>query len=231
MADNENGRNGNRKDRQSQFGTRQPLILYRLIARRYRPVGILLFLMGVVALLPLFIAELRGGIQLLTFETLAVLGFVSLLTGAVLTITSIFRERRAYVQCMPHFFLINTAGKRVAIAYQRIQQVRTVKVGTVFPKDTLKGRDLTLVKQMIGDLGLEIVLNDFPLPQREMRRRLHKLLISPRETGLIIVVPVPQQLSIELETFQSRAREQAAEKARYLDPIERMRFQEPSKLR
>jgi hypothetical protein len=40
-------------------GAKHELLVYRFIGARYRPAGVLLFIMGIVALLPTFIPALR----------------------------------------------------------------------------------------------------------------------------------------------------------------------------
>jgi hypothetical protein len=55
---------------------------------------------------------------------------------------------------------------------------------------------------------LEVVLSDFPLPEKQLRKRLHKFFFSARsERGFVLIVPRPESLKFEIDTSISRARE------------------------
>src|SRR4051812_37397631 len=118
------------------------LIVYRFIARRYRPAGMLLILMGILAILPAFVEPLRRLVGVITPEQLAIIGTAALVLGLGLFIGSILGERQAYVQCLPQFLLINTMFNRVFVSYQRINSTQPVQVARVFDIKTIKkGRE------------------------------------------------------------------------------------------
>ncbi len=210
----------------SPYGSKHPLLVYRLVARRYRPMGVLLFALGLLAQLPWFVPELRLRGTILTYEQLAYFGLGLLTVGALIWIISIFRARRAYIQCLPQYLVIRTPSSLVAVAYQRFNEIKTVKVGDMFAKRDLKSAEWTFIKPLRPSLALEAVVADYPLAEKTVRRRLSKFLFSPREQGFLFIVPIPSKLALEIDSFASRARESRTDAQRqYLDPIQRAQYQ------
>ncbi len=208
------------------IGTKHPLLVYRFIAIRYRPAGVLLFLVGLLALLPWLIPQLRFQSAILNYNQLAILGMGALIAGAGLWILTIFMERRAYVQCRPDYLVIRSAFHTVAVAYQRFNTIQPVQVGRVYSIKEIKGREQTFIKPLAGDTALEAVVSDFPVSEKRLHRHFSRFLFSPREKAFMFIVPRPQQLSIELNSFIQRARDaRSEEQTRYLDPIERLKYQ------
>ncbi len=207
-------------------GTKHPLLVYRFIAGRYRPAGVLLFVIGLLALLPWLIPQLRFTNSILNYNQLAILGMGAMIAGAGLWILTIFMQRRAYVQCRPEYLVIRTAFHTVAVAYQRFNTIQPVQVGRVYNIKEIKGRERTFIKPLAGDSALEAIVSDFPVSEKRLRRHFSRFVLSPREKAFLFIVPRPQQLSIELNSFIQRARDTRAEdQLRYLDPIERLKYQ------
>ncbi len=212
-------------------GTRHPLLVYRFIARRYRPAGVLLFVMGLFALLPWLIPALRFKNAVVGYTTLAYIGLGSLILGAIVWIVSLRIERRAYVQCNPQYLVIRAPFHSVAVAYQRFNSIQPVQVGRVFEVKSIKGRERHFIKPLSAETAVEAEVSDFPVPEKRLRRNLSRFVLSPREKGFIFIVPRPQQLSIELNTYMQRAMDQrGTDQQRYLDPIERLKYQDANKL-
>src|SRR5438874_13336423 len=97
-------------------GGKYPLLVYRFIGRRYRPAGILLFVAGLLALLPWWIVELRPKNFILTYQQLAYVGIGAMVLGLLILALSLRIERRAYVQCLPQYMLIRAPFHSVAVA-------------------------------------------------------------------------------------------------------------------
>ena len=208
-------------------GEKHPLLVYRFIARRYRPAGVLLFVMGLISLLPTVVPALRFKNSFLNYTQLSYVGIGALIGGAGLWILSLFMERRAYVQCRPEFFLIRTATHSVAIAYQRINTVQPVQVARIWNMKDIKGRERTFIKPLAGETALEAELKDYPVSEKRLHRHFSRFLFSPRATGFIFIVPKATQLSIELSTYTQSALDQRdSDQQRYLDPIERLKYQD-----
>lgn len=200
-----------REGSETKTGIKYPLVVYRLLARRYRPVGVLLVAVGALAQLPRYLPELRFAEAFITYEQLSVIGLAALLSGLGLFVVSLLEGRQAYAQCLPDYLLINSAGGRVACAYARINTTKLTIPRDALETKNVRGRDKVLIKwlsKVHKDRVLEIELADYPLPERQIRKRLHPFFFSVRlERGLVLIVPSPDRLKFEIDTAISRARE------------------------
>jgi hypothetical protein len=184
-----------------------------------------MFLVGLIAQLPVLVSELRPRHTFITYEQLSLIGLLALAIGLVFLIASWLEVRRAFIQCRPEYLLINTASGRVAVAYQRFNTLKSVKVADIFRPNEIKGRERTYIKPLVGAVAVEALVSDFPIPEKRLKRRLSRFLLSTRDKGFIFIVPRPSDLSFEINSFTDRARSTPAESEQYLDPIERMRRQ------
>lgn len=202
-----------------------PLLVYRYIAVRYRPAGILMFIFGLIAQIPRFVPELRVDNGFITYDQLSLLGLVGVVAGVVLWIASIFEARQAYVQCRPEYLLINTASGRLAVSYLRINSMKTIKVADVFPVKQLRGRQRAFIKPLARESALEVLVSDFPIPEQQARRRLSQFLFSTRDKGFVFIVPNYGDLKVEINGYQDSARmaEIDATRGGYVNPMERVR--------
>jgi hypothetical protein len=139
-------------------------------------------------------------------------------------------QRRAYVQCLPEYLVINTASHRVVMAYQRINTIQPVQVGRVYDIKAIKGREKLFIKPLQSENALEVQISEYPVSEKRLRRNFSRFVLNPRNKGFIFIVKYPQQLGLELSTFQDHSRSRRSEEqSRYLDPIERLQYQNPSK--
>lgn len=186
-------------------------MVYRLLARRYRPVGVLLIAIGIIAQLPRYIPELRLAEALLGYEQLSIIGLGVLLAGLGLFIASLLEGRLAYAQCKPDYLLINTSSGRVAVGYLRITETKLDIPRNVLETKKVRGRDQALMKQLSKlhkERVLEVVLSDFPLPEKQLRKRLNRFFFSTRsEHGFVLIVPRPESLKFEIDAAIAQARE------------------------
>jgi len=222
-------------DQSNKPGMKHPLIVYRFMFRRYRPAGVLLFVVGIIALLPSIIPQLRFQSAVLNYSQLAIIGVAGIILGLAIFLVAVMGERQAYVQCRPDYLVVHTLLHRVFVAYQRVNSVQPVQIGRIFDikadKKTAKGnalsnREKELIKPLIGDSAVEVELSSWPLPDKKMRKNFSRFLFSTREEGFIFIVPKPSTLSIELTTYMQRALDtRDADQQRYLDPIERLKYQ------
>ncbi|MBX3086605.1 MAG: hypothetical protein KF716_33535 [Anaerolineae bacterium] len=210
------------KESASKPGLKHHLLVYHFIARRFRPAAQLMFLAGLIMQIPYFIPEARVPQKLLTFEQLALLGALLMLVGLALWVASIFRERRAYVQCLPEYLLIRTAGHKIAVAYQRLNAIKTVRTADLYPKDTIKGGKRRFIRPLYGEPALEVVVNEFPIPEEKLRKQLSEFVISTREPGFVFIVRYPTKLATELNAYMENFRYASEDsQRRYMSPLER----------
>ncbi|SRR5258707_786711 len=223
-------------------GAKHRLIVYRFMSWRYRPAALLFILIGILALLPNAVSQLQfSAIRLgiitipLNYLQVSAIGVASISIGLCLLLVSSLMVRQAFVQCRPEYLLISTLSHRVFVAYTRINSIQPVQVGRIFDtradkktagKNALSDREKKLVKAVLGDPALEAEVSAYPLPEKTLRKRFSRFLFSTREQGFIFIVPKPQALSIELSSYMQRARDRSDEdQQRYLDPIERLKYQ------
>ncbi|MBX3061807.1 MAG: hypothetical protein KF726_02465 [Anaerolineae bacterium] len=205
-------------------GTKYPLLIYRDLANRFRPAAILMFVAGLVAQIPRFIPEARLEGTILSYEQLSWLGALLLLIGLALWIAAIYRERRAYVQCRAEGLRIRTAGSKITVPYNTINVVKPVRVGDLFPRESLKG-NLRFARSHLAETAVEMVISQPPIPMEKLRRRLHPLVLSPREQGFVFLVAYPTKLTMEIDNYLEQTRRMYdADSQRYLDPIERAAY-------
>lgn len=211
-------------------GAKHPLIVYRFIANRYRPSGFILLLAGLATLLPTLIPDLSEQLNLqnsiLTPTRLGWLGCALLFAGAGIWLLTFFIQHRAYVQCKPDYLLIHLAFRRVAVAYQRINSIQPVQVARNWDMKSLKSRDRALVKPLAGETAVEVELASFPMDEKKLKRRLGWFMFSTRTQGFVFIVPKPTALSVEINSYIQESKDtRDAEQQRYLDPIERLKYQ------
>ncbi len=204
-------------------GHKYPLLVYRFIARRYRPSGVLLFVVGLILQIPRFLPVLKLPTTLPP-ETLSLIGLAALASGAGLWILSLYMVWQSYVQCKPDYLVIHAPFNRVVMSYSRIISSQSVRVSRIFEPEKLKARDRQIIKPLLPETAIEVELQDWPVPESQLRRYFSKFLFSTRQTGFIFIVPAPANLNNEINSFTQRALDRRdAFQQRYLDPIERMR--------
>lgn len=203
------------------YGDKQPLLVYRMIANRYRPPAVMLILFGILGQLPRFVPDLPlSGI--FNAELISVVGFVGIVLGCTLLAASLMEKGRGWVQCQPDYLMINAPTGRVAVAYQRINTLKPVSVMDVFPPKAQKGRNRSIIKPLVGKKALEVVLSEFPLPDKQMRKRLHHFMFSTRDIGFVLIVPQPRELGLEVNAAIDRMRHLENERTSgYVSPMDR----------
>lgn len=200
---------------------RHPLLVYYNLGRRYRPPGVLLFLMGSFLFLPSFFHELKN--KGVSPKALAGVGGVLVLVGIAFWLFSILSKRRAYVRCRPDVMEIHTPFYRTLVSYRRINLVQSVQVLQLFPRDSLKGMGKPLVIPLLGMTAVEVQVSSWPGSKKRMQRFLSRYLFSPRVDAWVFIVPNYSMLMREIE--ERRQERDDADKGRsagYRDPFERL---------
>lgn len=216
-------RKNEEQDANQQQIVRHPLLVYYNLGRRYRPPGVLLFLMGPFFFLPHFIRELDKGI--IDSDALAVIGGVVMLAGLGFWLFSMLAKRRAYVLCRSDVLEIRTPFYRTFVSYVRINQVLSVQVSQLFPRESLKGMGKPLMIPLLGMTAVEMYVTSWPKPKKRLKRYLSKYLFSPRAEAWIFIVPNYSVLIRQIESAQQRRDEQQRGQASsYEDPLERLKY-------
>jgi hypothetical protein len=209
-------------------GKKYRLLIYRNIARRYFPAALVLVLFGLLLQAPRFAPEIIPPGFLFGPDSLSVLGAIALIMGIVVYVASLREGRRGFVQCHREYLLINTASGRVAVAYPRVVTSKPVAVRDLYPTKKEKGRNRAIIKPLAHKNALELIINEYPLPEKEIRRRLHRFVFTPRDTGFLFILERPGELNVEIMKYQDALRrtQRDEELSKFRgDPITRMQNQ------
>lgn len=214
---------------------RYPLLVYRTLGRRWRPASLILIIAGALLQLPRFAPSVfpetasMYPASLGPFDAvqLSQLGLLMLLVGLALYVGAVWRERRAYVQTRPDFLLISTAGNKTALSYMRINAIKSVLVRDMFPRELVTGGQYRFIRPHVGKNAVLLELDDYPLPEEQIRRRWSQFLLSTQQKGVVLLVKDYNELINEIDRLAASVQEAAMNDGRpqgYLDPIDRLRF-------
>lgn len=216
-------RKNEEQEADQQSNIRHPLLVYHNLGRRYRPPGVLLFLMGPFFFLPHFIRELDKG--MIDSDKLAIIGGVVMLAGLGFWLFSVLAKRRAYVRCRSDVLEIRTPFYRTFVSYVRINQVLSVQVSQLFPRESLKGMGKPLMSPLLGMTAAEVYVTSWPKPKKRLKRYLSQYLFSPRAEAWVFIVPNYSVLIRQIESAaQRRSEQESTRSSSYEDPLERLKY-------
>jgi hypothetical protein len=214
---------GRKKEQKEQEVTRHPLLVYRNLGKRYRPVGIVFMFMGILSFLPVFISDLED--SSVDSGSMAAVGVTLLLVGAAFWLFAILAIRRSYVQIKPDLLEIRAPFYRTVMSYRRIKQAQSVQVGQLFPRESIKGASKPLVLPLLAGTGVEVHVTSWPTPKKRLMRFMGPYLFSPRTDAWFFIVPDYSAFIRQLDVATQRKLE--ANKnigGQYEDPIERLKY-------
>lgn len=203
---------------------KHPLLVYTNLGRRYRPPAVLLIVMGLFALLPRWIKELRN--DNFDSDSVVVVGVVVILAGVGFFLFSMLAKRRAYVLCRPDVFVVRSPFSRTMISYRRIKDIRAVPVKTLYGGYKLKGLSKALVGPLMGSMAVVVIMKSWPRSRTWLRRLHGPHLFSPRqgEEAWVFIVPNYSVLMREIDDYRLRKLDEDRAKQRYEDPIDRLKY-------
>jgi hypothetical protein len=103
-----------------------------------------------------------------------------------------------------------------------LNAMKSVRVTDLFPKDQIKGGKGRFIRPLVGTSALEISVDEFPIAEEVLRKRLSEFVFSTREKGFVFIVPNPAQLANEINGYVEEFRyANEANQRRYMSPIER----------
>ena len=203
--------------------TRQPLLVYYNLGRRYRPPAVLLIVAGLLLFLPSFIMELEN--EQVSPDALAGVAVVLILVGIAFWLFTTLAMKRAYVQANPDLLVIRTPFYRTLVSYRRLGTAQPIRVVDVFPRDTLKGMGKSLMKPLLPMTGVEVPVKSWPVPPNRLRRFMSPYLFSTRQEGWVFIVPDYAALirQIDAAIHQKVDRDRGMSTS-YEDPITRLKY-------
>src|SRR5215470_5331011 len=96
----------NKSDKKPTQGQRHFLLIYRFIANYYRPAAMLLFVLGIILVLPTYVKQLQFN-RIFTYQQLGYIGIASLIAGLGLIMLALSIERQSYVRCKRDYILLH----------------------------------------------------------------------------------------------------------------------------
>ncbi|MBN2303208.1 MAG: hypothetical protein JXQ72_01945 [Anaerolineae bacterium] len=202
---------------------RYPLLVYRVLGKRYRSPAILLIIMGIVLLLPSFISDLEN--EQVEPAALAGVGGVLILVGLAFWLFSRLAIKHSYVQANPDLLVIRTPFYRLLVSYRRISHAKSVKVSNLYPAESLKGMGKPLMRPLLGMTAVELVVKSWPAPKRRLRRFLSEFMFSTRDEAWVFIVPQYSRLMNQIDaSVQGKASQRRGTSTQYEDPFERLKY-------
>jgi hypothetical protein len=133
-----------------------------------------------------------------------------LLTGGVLSLAfwvfTIFAPRQAYAQARKDHLRLQSPVFRLKVRYMQILNTRPVKMGRVFPPNSISAGERRALSPFYGNTALAIDLNDSPRFLFLLRLFFPRLTLNPEAPGLILLVDdwisLSQQLSSRIDAWR-----------------------------
>ena len=181
----------------SSQGEKFPLLIYRRWAKMLRTPSLLIVVASGVAWWYAPQNELVGNNRWRFLVVAAVMG--------VIFVYSLLVSRSSYVQCLPNYVRVRTPFLSVAIAYQRILQVRPITFRSQLDLSKMKSPRRRMVQPFLGYTALLLDLRGFPVSERRLRIWLPWFMFATEVTGLVLVIEDWMALSQQITSFSDRA--------------------------
>jgi hypothetical protein len=170
------------------------LLPYQSLARRWR--------------LPAFLLMPAGaGLYWLAPDRvqLAPVTLIVSLVGLLIFIYTLLAAH-ARVTCEQDHLTIRTPLYPVAFSYQRVDLIRPVEFGSLFPPNAAKTAHLRLYHELWGMTVPTLTLKGYPLPRWWLRLWFHPYLFHPQEIGLVLPIKEWMAFTRQLETQRTPQR-------------------------
>jgi hypothetical protein len=126
-------------------------------------------------------------------------------TGAIvcfsITILVFLTRNKAYVQASSNHIRVVTPPLQINISYRRIRNVRPANLSDLYNKHRSGQAQHSSNSAYNGKTVIIVGLNNFPMSPRILRLFMPKQMFSPKETGLVLLVPEWMSLSTEIESY------------------------------
>jgi hypothetical protein len=174
------------------------LLPYRSLARRWRVPAFLMMPAGVA---------LYWAVPQLTPDRphIAPLALTVSFVGLLIFLYTLLATQ-ARVTCEQNHLTIRTPLYPVVISYQRIDLIRPVEFGSLFPPDKAKAAHLRLYYELWGKTVPTLTLKGYPLPRWWLRFWFHPYLFHPQEIGLVLPMDDWMSFARRLETLRTAQR-------------------------
>jgi hypothetical protein len=124
-----------------------------------------------------------------------------------ITLTSWIIRRMAYVQARSDHLRVVTPFLVVKISYRRLLRSYPSQVSQLFAGAKVKRSVRSLMEGFEGKTALVLELKGYPLSRSVLKFFLGEAMLNPAGDGLVVLVPDWMDLSTEITSFQSTARQ------------------------
>lgn len=114
-----------------------------------------------------------------------------------------FGRYLSYVQPNADHLVVRTPFIKLKVSYKRIIEVRSSDFHKIFDPETFSWAEVNYLDPFIGDTAVVVALREYPLPINFLKFFFPKFFFSPRDKGLIIMVPDWMAFSLELDSRYS----------------------------
>jgi hypothetical protein len=112
----------------------------------------------------------------------------------------------AYVQPRPDHLRVQTPLYRLKVSYRRIQNVRPIEFGRMFPPASLSRGERRLLAPFFGTTAVGVDLHGLPLARLALRLFFSRFLFATDQPGLVLLVEDWMALSRQLNAIAERWR-------------------------
>ncbi len=204
---------------------RHRLLIYRRLSQRWRVAPFLTALLGVVLYALGWLtsrAILQGGnvvlLNSLWENRVLVIGLIGLSIALYLLI--VLMGRLSYVEARPKALRVRAGLIPVDLSYGRIRQIRLTQVATLYPPESLKGRDRALLQPFVAYSATAVDMQSWP--KVPIKRRWHKFMFTPDKTSLLFIIEDAMLLNQQIDSaIAARHARRSGQARAYKDPIER----------
>jgi hypothetical protein len=128
-----------------------------------------------------------------------------ILAGAVvclaITFFALLARNMAYVQASSTHLRVVTPFLRVNISYRRIRNVHSANFTNLYPPNQSGWAQRSALSDYYGKTVIVIVLNSFPISPGVLKLFMPKQMFSPKEPGIVLLVPNWMTLSTEIDSY------------------------------
>lgn len=200
------------------------LIIYQRLARQRRTLPMLLMLFAVLMYALGWLWH-RGLLDTGNTDLLAqlwdrrayVLGLIGV--SAIIYFIFVLSARDSAVTVRPRALRVRIGLMPLDISYGRINQIRLVNIGSQYPPSRLSRKEQKLLAPLQKQPATAIDLRSWPKPP--IRRLWHRLMFTPDQEGLLLIVKDPMVLNQQIDGAMAARQARLNKSKSYKDPVER----------
>ena len=178
---------------------RFPLLVYKVVVRRWRWPAFLLIPAGIALWWIL-------GRNKSVLDAWAWLPLVISAVGLLVFLYTLLADG-ACIRCRERYFTLQTPLYPIVFSYRRVQAVRPVDFAKIRPPEEEKPARWRLYRHLWGQTAVAIDLRGYPLSKRWLRIWCHEYLFQPTSTGLLVLTDDWMGLIRQIEIHRTQLKQ------------------------